>query len=263
MTGALRVLSLFAGIGGLDLGLERAGMRVVGQVEKDPFCQQVLARHWPEVPRHDDVHTCLDWWHSRPRPPVDVVAGGFPCQPVSDAGRRLAQADPRWLWPAMLTVILALRPTWVIGENVPGLRTRGLALVHNDLRAAGYRVRTGYINACEVGAPHPRRRLFVLAHTQGQGRCPWRTQRNGTITPTRSQQDQRGPRRRHRWATEPDVGRVAYGVPHGLDRRRALGNAVVPDVAELIGRLVTDHHTAAAPAIITHGGHHDLDTSSR
>ncbi|MFL6144343.1 MAG: DNA cytosine methyltransferase [Labedaea sp.] len=198
---ALTVLSLFAGIGGLDLGLERAGMRVVGQVEKDPFCQQVLARHWPEVPRHDDVHTCLDWWQSRPRPAVAVV----------------------------------------IGENVPGLRTRGLAFVHADLRTAGYRVRTGYLSACEMGAPHPRRRLFILAHTQSQGRCPWRPVRTGPAAPPGQQTHQRGPGRCGRWPTEPDLGRVAYGVPHGMDRRRALGNAVVPAAAEHIGHLITGH----------------------
>jgi hypothetical protein len=112
----VNVLSLFAGIGGLELGLERAGMTVVGQVELDPFCRRVLAKHWPEVPRHDDVRTCVDWWRREPRPPVHVVAGGFPCQPVSEAGRKLAQADARWLWPEMAKVIRAIRPVWVIGE---------------------------------------------------------------------------------------------------------------------------------------------------
>lgn len=234
----MNVLSLFAGIGGLELGLERAGMAVVGQVETDPFCRAVLSRHWPEVPRHDDVRTAAAWWRSRPRPVVHVVAAGFPCQPVSDAGRQLAQSDPRWLWPATADVIADLRPAWVVAENVPGLRTRGLGLVHRDLAALGYAVRTGYISACEMGAPHPRRRLFILAHPQGEGRCPWRAQPAGAAPPDGGQPHQRGLGGRGRWATEPDVGRVAYGVPGGLDRRRALGNAVVPDVAEHIGRLI-------------------------
>lgn len=235
------VLSLFAGIGGLDLGLERAGMRVVGQVEKDPFCRKVLARHWPEVPSHDDVNTTIEWWQSQPRQRVDVVAGGFPCQPVSDAGLKLAQDDPRWLWPAMADIVDILRPTWVIGENVPGLRTRGLTLVHADLRRLGYRVRTGYISACEMGAPHPRRRLFILAHTESQGRCPWRAGR-GSLAPANDQQpDGNRPRRRVGWPAEPRMGRVAYGVPAGVDRRRSLGNAVVPAVAEHIGRLIVPH----------------------
>ncbi|WP_422754927.1 DNA cytosine methyltransferase [Micromonospora sp. WMMD708] len=238
MTG-LNVLSLFAGIGGLDLGLERAGMRVVGQVEIDPFCRSVLARHWPEVPRHDDVRTATRWWRSRPRPAVHVVAGGFPCQPVSDAGRKLAQKDARWLWPEMAEVIAAVRPTWVVGENVPGLRTRGLTDVLRDLDRLGYRARAGYISACEMGAPHPRKRLFVLAHTKGEGRCPGRTQREGPAAPDDDLTHLGGPRRRTGWPTEPRVGRVAYGVPSGVDRRRALGNAVVPAAAEHIGRLIS------------------------
>lgn len=241
----MNVLSLFAGIGGLDLGLERAGMTVVGQVELDPFCRRVLAKHWPEVPRHDDVRTCVDWWRAEPRPPVHVVAGGFPCQPVSQAGRKLAQADPRWLWPAMLDVVRAVRPEWVIAENVPGLRLRGLATVLDDLAAAGYRARAGEISACEVGAPHPRRRLFVLAHTESAGCGTGRTVRDEAARADDPRSHRPGPQRRHRWPPEPGVGRVAYGVPAGVDRRRALGNAVVPAVGEYVGRLITGSRCAA------------------
>jgi DNA (cytosine-5)-methyltransferase 1 len=85
--GTVQFLSLFSGIGGLDLGLERAGMACVGQVEIDDYCQRVLAKHWPEVPRHDDVRTCIDWWRAQPRPPADLICGGFPCQDISVAGR--------------------------------------------------------------------------------------------------------------------------------------------------------------------------------
>lgn len=106
----LTVLSLFAGIGGIELGLERAGMTTVGQVELDPYCQRVLARHWPEVPRHDDVRTAPEWWASEPRPAVDVICGGFPCQPFSTAGLRRGVADDRWGWPWMADVIRAVRP---------------------------------------------------------------------------------------------------------------------------------------------------------
>lgn len=234
----MNVLSLFAGIGGLELGLERAGMTVVGQVEIDPFCRRVLAKHWPEVPRHDDVRTCVEWWRSVERPRVDLVAGGFPCQPSSQAGRKLAQADPRWLWPAMAGVVRDLRPAWVIIENVPGLRLRGLADVLRDLGSAGYRVRAGEIHACALGAPHPRRRLFVVAHTEGAGCHPRRAERGEAARTDGPRPDWPGSERRDWWATEPDVGRVAYGVPGGVDRRRALGNAVIPQVSEYIGRLV-------------------------
>lgn len=249
------VLELFAGIGGLSLGLERAGFRVVGQVELDPFCRSVLARHWPEVPRHDDVRTATGWWRSQPRPDVDVVAGGFPCQPVSVAGRKLGPADPRWLWPAMADVIAALRPRWVVAENVPGLRTRGLAAVLSDLAGLGYRAAPGTISACAVGAPHPRERLFILAHAAGlrcgQGR-PGRPAGGDPPRPAQRAQALAHPDRIRPvaargdwWADEPRLDRVAYGVPGRVDRVRALGNAVVPHVAEHIGHLIAPHIPAA------------------
>jgi len=237
-TRALTVLSLFAGIGGLDLGLERAGMRVVGQVELDPFCRAVLAAHWPDVPRHPDVRTAPAWWASTGRPPVDVVAGGFPCQPVSLAGRRRGQADPRWLWPAMRDVIDAVRPAWVLGENVPGLRTRGLDFVTTDLQALGYLVETRTASACAVGAPHTRTRLFIVAHTPRVRRRAWRDEPG---LPGAATGEVRGPApgRSTWWTTEPPLDRVAYGVPRRVDRCRALGNAVVPQLAEHLGRLIT------------------------
>ncbi|WP_412544498.1 DNA cytosine methyltransferase [Longispora sp. K20-0274] len=221
-------------------------MTVVGQVEINEFCRQVLAKHWPEVPRHDDVTTAVDWWTGRPRPAVDVVAGGFPCQPFSKAGRRLAQSDARWLWPAMADVIDAVRPRWVVGENVPGLldatddAPAGVCDVVADLEGLGYVCRVGSISACEVGAPHPRRRVFVLAHPGGEGRCPGRPERRGAVASPGGPEAVGGVAERgRRWAREPDVDRVAYGLPGGVDRRRALGNAVSPQVAEYIGRLIT------------------------
>jgi DNA (cytosine-5)-methyltransferase 1 len=171
---ALNVLSLFAGIGGLDLGLERAGMTTVGQVELDPYCRSVLARRWPEVPRHDDVRTCSEWWMGEPRPAVDVVSGGFPCQPDSVAGLRLAQADERWLWPAMATVVGDLRPRLVIVENVPGLLTAGFGDVLGDLAALGFDAEWDCIPASAFGAPHRRDRVFVVAYAQCQPRRPCR-----------------------------------------------------------------------------------------
>jgi DNA (cytosine-5)-methyltransferase 1 len=245
VTACLNVLSLFSGIGGLELGLERAGMTVVGQVEIDPYARSVLARHWPEVPRHDDVRTAIAWWHSQPRPHVDIVAGGFPCQPVSEAGKRLAQSDERWLWPAMHAVILALRPRWVLWENVSGLLTRGLDIVHTDLVRAGYRHRVGWATACAVGAPHMRRRLLGVAHTQGN-----RHDRIGTTGPQTPPMEpaRRRPQPGRTWTTQPRPVGVAHGIPRGMDRRRALGNAILPDIAEHMGRLIrtADRHQPAA-----------------
>ena len=245
----MNVLSLFSGIGGLDLGLERAGMTVVGQVEIDPWCRRVLAKHWPEVPRHDDVRTCVDWWRGTGRT-AHVVAGGLPCQPVSVAGLKGGEADPRWQWPAMAHVIAELRPARVIVENVPGLRTRGLAAIRRDLIGLGYRTRPGYISACEMGAPHPRRRLFTVAHAEGvrcgQGR-PGRPDLDAQARPSEQAPvlaDANGiraePAGRGWWNAEPGVARMADGLPDRVDRTRAIGNAVVPQVAEHIGRMIME-----------------------
>lgn len=160
--------------------------------------------------------------------------------PPSESGS--ATRTPRWLWPAMADVIHALRPTYVIGENVLGHRTKGLGRVLADLADLGYTARAGVVRACEVGAPHPRARLFVLAHTQGS-RCP-----PGCFEPRGHHPAAGHPQERpehpgpDRWPTEPAVDRVAYGLPDRVDRLGALGNAVLPDVAEHVGRIVLDHH---------------------
>ncbi len=235
----MNVLSLFSGIGGLDLGLERAGMTVVGQVEIDPFCRRVLAKHWPEVPRHDDVRTCVGWWRGEPRPAVHVVAGGPPCQPVSSAGNGLAQADQRWLWPDMAGVVRALRPRLVVVENVTGLLARGMADVLGDLAALGFDAEWGVLSACAVGAPHPRERVFVVAHASGE-QCRSGEPAAGAVrAPEAAGLTRLGfaePGHGSWWDAEPDVGRVADGLPGRVDRATALGNAVVPQVAELVGR---------------------------
>lgn len=244
------MLSLFAGIGGLDLGLERAGMTTVGQVEIDPFCRKVLAKHWPEVPRHDDVRTCVDWWLGTARPRVDVVAGGFPCQPVSSAGLCLAQNDDRWLWPDMARVVRHLRPRYVVVENVVGLLDRGLDEVLGELAGLGFDAEWGVLSACAVGAPHPRERVFVVAHSAGEPRRPAarRSARavRAAATSRRTRLAVAQPRHSGWWDTEPRLGRVADGLSAGLDRRVALGNAVVPQVAEYVGRLVIDADRRAA-----------------
>ncbi|MFI5913734.1 DNA cytosine methyltransferase [Dactylosporangium sp. NPDC051541] len=236
----LNVLELFAGIGGLSLGLQRAGMRVVGHVEINPFCRAVLHKHWPEVPAHDDVRTAVQWWRSEPRPQVDVVAGGYPCQGESVLGHRRGADDPRWLWKPMAEVIADLRPRYVIGENVLGHRTRGLGTVLRDLRRLRYTARAGVVRACAMGAAHPRARLFVLAHAEGSGRPPRCLDPRDDHPQAADAQERPEPYRRHRWPAEPRVGRVAHGVPARVDRLAGLGNAVVPAVAEHIGRLLTD-----------------------
>lgn len=232
----MNVLSLFSGIGGLELGLERAGMTVVGQVEINPFCRTVLARHWPEVPRHDDVRTTPAWWTDQPRPTVDLVAGGFPCQPFSDAGQRRGVADERWGWPWMRDVIDTTRPAYVLIENVAALLRDSTAFsrVLADLHDLGFDADWSVVTACSVGAPHLRRRLFLVAHPQGQ-RIEFR--RGLELPQSRDRQ-----RHLHHWATQPEPHRVAHGIPRRMDRNRALGNAVVPAIAEHLGHLITHAH---------------------
>jgi DNA (cytosine-5)-methyltransferase 1 len=156
--------SLFSGIGGFDLGLERAGMEVKWQVEIDPYCQKVLAKHWPGVKRYNDVKEVGK--HNLET--VDLICGGFPCQPHSVAGKRRGAQDDRDLWPEYFRIVKELRPTWIFGENVPGIRTTILDNIYADLESENYTVRTFNIPACAFNAPHIRKRIFILAYSAQQ-----------------------------------------------------------------------------------------------
>lgn len=157
----MKVGSLFSGIGGFDLGLEWAGMEVVWQVENDPFCLKVLNKHWPEVPKYGDIKEL----NAENLAKVDVIAGGFPCQSFSTAGKRRGTDDDRYLWPEMLRIIQELRPTWVIGENVTGIVRLALDTVLSNLEEEGYSTRTFNIPACGLNAPHRRERVWIVAHS--------------------------------------------------------------------------------------------------
>jgi DNA (cytosine-5)-methyltransferase 1 len=238
-------LSLFSGVGGLDLGLDRAGMTCVGQVEKDEFCRRVLAKHWPEVPRHDDVRTAPNWWATRTRPVVHLVAGGPPCQPASRSGLRLGAADPRWGWPWLIDVVRAVGPRYVIVENPPGLLDLGrgehFGWILSELAALGFDADWSVLSACAMGAPHTRERLFLVADANGlNGSARMGAGAEAAVPPVNL--------RSGAWADSGDGfveaashgRRVADGLPDELEpsRVKALGNAVVPQVAEHIGRLV-------------------------
>ena len=258
----MRFGSLFAGIGGIDFGLERAGMECAWQVEIDEFCQKVLNKHWPEVLKYRDIRNVGE----ENLETVDLIAGGFPCQPFSVAGKRRGMEDNRHLWPEMLRVISELQPAWVLGENVPGIIPLFLDQAISDLEAEGYTAKPFVLPACAFDAPHRRDRLFIIAYDESNLR---RTSRNeGPISPdrgsalmadtnyTRSQRHgqlrkrtgkritgQSGgetSRQSARWLPEPNVGRVADGVPDRVDRLKSLGNAVVPQVAEFIGRVIRE-----------------------
>lgn len=253
----LTVGSLFSGIGGIDLGLERAGMDTRWFCEIEPHCRNVLARHWPGLPIYGDI-AAVDWIRVER---VDILAGGFPCQPVSHAGLKLAQADERWLWPYFAQAIRLLRPRYVLVENVAALLGRGFDEVVSDLSAIGYDAEWDCIPAAAVGAPHLRDRVWIVAYPRGieheshRASLGWPATAsvgdsdpnlNGASRSRVAQARTTGqlihagspPPRDDWWATEPDMGRVADGVPHRVDRLRSLGNAVVPQVVEWIGRRI-------------------------
>jgi DNA (cytosine-5)-methyltransferase 1 len=157
----MRVLDLFSGIGGFSLGLERTGgFETVAFCEIEDFPRRVLAKHWPNVPIHRDVRKLTGGDVG----PVDVICGGYPCQPFSTAGKRRGKEDDRHLWPEFSRLVAELRPSWVIGENVAGHVSMGLDDVLSDLERQGYACRTFVVPACAVGAIHRRDRTWVVAN---------------------------------------------------------------------------------------------------
>ena len=366
--------SLFSGIGGIDLGLERAGMKCVWQVEVDEFCAKVLNKHWPDARKYKDVkevHGIMAHTHSKRqesklrkarnggketqasnpelsgRGPgrdsvfradcpaclksVDLIAGGFPCQPHSVAGKQEGAADDRNLWPEFIRIIREIKPKYVLAENVPGIITTYIDTVLSDLENAGYTCATFNLPAVAFDAPHRRERIFIVAYAISRGSQKRRAKRSGgnrkssetekaapyfssKVTQPgivadaqratsggrtaigesdgqerkRAEAERESLQSRHgqaypgesqsggevvadagsnrhddsnraaaiqdwqkigipiangeysHWKFEPDVGRVAHGVPSRVDRLKGLGNAVVPQVAEWIGRRIIE-----------------------
>ena len=272
MNGKVTFGSLFTGIGGIDLGFERAGMECRWQVEIDPWCRKVLTRHWPNVARYEDVREV----GKHNLEPVDIIAGGFPCQPHSLAGKRKASSDERDLWGEFARIGCELNPFGIMGENVPGLLSsesgRFFGRVLRDLAGCGYLVEWQSLSAAAFGAPHIRERVILFAHRESSGtwRLPvstWGSQQESvdvdgicevladtycerfeTSRPSMSQEwkatntmfGDRSERISEYswWKVEPEVGRVVDGLPRRVDRLRGLGNAVVPQVAEYVGREI-------------------------
>ena len=169
-------LSLFSGIGGLDLAAEMAGFTTVGQCEWADYPTKVLEKHWPDVPRWRDIRTLTgeSFYEKTGMRTVDIISGGFPCQPFSVAGKRRGKEDDRYLWPEMLRVISELRPAWVVGENVAGIVNMALDQVYADLENEGYAVQAIIIPACAVDAPHRRDRCAIVAwNSNSRDRDAW------------------------------------------------------------------------------------------
>lgn len=264
--------SLFAGIGGLDLGFERAGLTCRWQVEIDPYARSVLAKHWPNVYRWDDVRT----WPQQNTEYVDVIVGGFPCQDISYAGKGAGiHGERSGLWFEFARVVRQMGPRFVVVENVAALLTRGLGDVLGTLASLGYDAEWHCIPAAAAGAPHIRDRVFILAYAKSKRRREtgkhrqrqkkWISLSGEVLANTNIQglplrnETGNGPEKataifsrseleracattgRHQWEIEPSVGRVADGISNRVDRLRCLGNAVVPQVAEYVGRTLIEN----------------------
>jgi DNA (cytosine-5)-methyltransferase 1 len=274
----MKILDLFSGIGGFSLGLEAAGFETAAFCEYDKEAQKVLRKNWPDVPIFSDVRTLTKQeLHDNGIQDIGLICGGYPCQPFSLAGERRGAEDDRHLWPEMFRLIQELRPTWVIGENVAGHINMGLDEVLTDLENENYTARTFVIPACAVDAHHRRDRVWTVAHTiSGSGRRDSESiigrqdneaeRSKDTDTITRSGENvahtafgiskrrskeqvpgignfsrgsgRSGQDKPRRWSVEPNVGRVANGVSRRSHRLKQLGNAVVPQVVEQIGKAI-------------------------
>lgn len=274
------LLDVFSGIGGFSLGLERTGgFRTIGFCEIDPFCRRILAKHWPGVPIFPDIRELsAGTWRAIGLEPPGAICGGFPCQDISAAGRGAGIDGPRsGLWREMARLVGEFRPGAVFVENVPALRARGLGRVLGDLAALGYDAEWHCIPAGALGAPHRRDRAWILAyphslarrergtdhaeegprggHADRGGKCADGVahaggarlsppEREALCSPGRWQK-RRAASERSGWAPESGLVRMAHGVPDRVDRITALGNAIVPQVAEALGRMYLDAITDA------------------
>jgi len=272
----MKVLDLFSGIGGFSLGLERAGHETIAFCEIEPFCREVLKKHWPNVECHSDIKT-LDG--RKFYGAVDIICGGFPCQDISLAGKGAGLSGQRsGLWAEYLRIIKQAKPKVVIIENVSALRSRGLEQILRQLSEVGYNVQWHCLPASAIGANHQRDRVWIIAHSKSE-----RYELGESYDKGSEESENEGSRKdeglrvtefgiksgiqhisnaysesleRQReiairisqelndisysswWKTEPNVGRVANGVPVRMDRIKSLGNSIVPQIAEIIGRAV-------------------------
>ena len=285
----LRHLDLFSGLGGFSLGLEATGgFETVAFCDIEKFSRKVLKKHWPNVKQYKDIkELTYEQIKEDTLAPIDIITGGYPCQPFSVAGSQRGEKDKRHLWPDMFRIVKECKPTWVIGENVSGHIKLGLDTVLQDLESEGYSVRAFSISASSIGANHQRERVWIIAHSNmentrqhgGRIESTWNTESFGSRTSeetersanssqingsgegassmaessdTNSQglQGRRSEQQLRKdeterptswdswWEFEPNVGRVANGIPNRVDRLKGLGNSLVPAIPFIIGQSI-------------------------
>ena len=256
----MKFISLFAGIGGLDLGLERAGFECVAQVEINEFALRVLQKHWANIPKFKDVRDVGK--HNLPS--ADLICGGFPCQDVSLAGQRAGLEGKRsTLWSEFHRIVCEIRPRWVVIENVPGLLSSDngefFTKIFRELSQSGYDAEWRIISASDLGAPHIRERLFIVAYPNGYigldgvlqtGRdtfSEWRKKSVWGFDWSKSKMESRPATILQRWqrlaVRQSPLIRMDDGIPDVVERLHATGNAVVPQVAEFIGHCIKKAET--------------------
>jgi len=313
----LKHLDLFSGIGGFSLGLEATGgFETVAFCDIDKYSKKVLKKQWPNVKQYEDIKE-LNYERLKTDGigPIDIITGGYPCQPFSIAGRKKGEEDPRHLWPEYFRLIKELRPSWVIGENVSGHIKLGLDTVLENLESEGYSARTFSISASSVGAKHQRERIWIVANarqhggriepagnSEGTGRGSLETTERSADTDTISRSSEgeetlansvelglekhghsettesikrgetmadtnvegrqgriyrgqnkewesqqryfgrnsaaHGQQEQNWWDTEPELGRVAHGIPNRVDRLKGLGNSLVPQIPYFIAQSI-------------------------
>lgn len=248
-------LDLFSGIGGFALAAQWAGIKTVGFCEIDEECRKVLNKHWPNIQKHKDIRE-LDGSEYEG---VDIITGGYPCQPFSVAGKQKAHEDDRHLWPELFRIITQAKPTWVICENVYGHVTLGLDEVLSDLESRNYTVQSFIVPSLANGANHRRNRVYIVAHATSNGRNGSEaTSSNGKDDDKRREkepnQNRHDERCRSIWpemdgyslptgrrGTKPPPLRVANELPRRMDRNRMLGNAIDPMIAYQLLQCVKAH----------------------
>ena len=268
----MKVLDLFSGIGGFSHGLDKVGFKTVAFCEMDKYCKLVLQKHWKGVKIYNDVKELKGEEIIKEHGTIDIVVGGFPCQPFSVAGARKGTDDNRHLWPEMFRIIKELKPRWVIGENVRGIVSiqNGMVFenVCTDLEGEGYEVRAFNIPAAgayqhqrssgtpEYNVADTNTGLSEQSNQEVQARGNTLNSSSGDVADTNSQRQQEqcgtesvqeegnesqrsSSQARHTgWESEPNVGRVAHGLSGRVHRLKALGNSIVPKIAEEIGRAI-------------------------